>query len=580
MQHKDDDPLHRLRHSCAHVMAQAVTELFPGTKIAIGPTIENGFYYDFDTSHRFAPEDLAKIEEKMRSIARGDHAFLRVEKSKDEALRFFDKRQEKFKKEIIEDLPPGETITFYQHDSFIDLCRGPHLERTSQIKYFKLQHTSGAYWRGSEKNPMLQRIYGTAWLTKEDLDRHLNQIEEAKKRDHRKIGTELGLFSIHEEIGGGLVHWHPKGATLRMIIEDLWKKEHLANGYSYVCTPHIASEEIYKISGHLEAYSELMYGALDVDGRPFRVKPMNCPGHIMIYKTELHSYRELPLRFAELGTVYRFEKSGVLHGLLRVRGFTIDDAHIFLPIEQLEEELSRVLTLTKNFLGKFGFKDLKIMLSTRPEKFVGSEENWEKATTALKNGLQNQGLEYEIDEGGGAFYGPKIDIKIKDAIGRLWQCATAQLDFNLPERFNITYRAKDGKDHNVVIVHRALLGSLERFIGVLIEHHGGIFPMWLAPIQVKVLSVNEDANTYAQEVEKLLRDGGLRAQAHLENSSISAKIRGATLEKIPVMAIVGLKEKESKSVSLRAREGTNLGTIPLESLPQFIKDLEVKSQNA
>jgi len=365
-----------------------------------------------------------------------------------------------------------------------------------------------------------------------------------------------------------------------MIIEDLWKKEHLANGYSYVCTPHIASEEIYKISGHLEAYSELMYGALDVDGRPFRVKPMNCPGHIMIYKTELHSYRELPLRFAELGTVYRFEKSGVLHGLLRVRGFTIDDAHIFLPIEQLEEELSRVLTLTKNFLGKFGFKDLKIMLSTRPEKFVGSEENWEKATTALKNGLQNQGLEYEIDEGGGAFYGPKIDIKIKDAIGRLWQCATAQLDFNLPERFNITYRAKDGKDHNVVIVHRALLGSLERFIGVLIEHHGGIFPMWLAPIQVKVLSVNEDANTYAQEVEKLLRDGGLRAQAHLENSSISAKIRGATLEKIPVMAIVGLKEKESKSVSLRAREGTNLGTIPLESLPQFIKDLEVKSQNA
>ncbi|MBI2070086.1 MAG: threonine--tRNA ligase [Elusimicrobia bacterium] len=568
-----EEALHRLRHSCAHVMAQAVQELFPGTKLAIGPTIEDGFYYDFDSPHRFTPEDLSRIEERMRQVAKGNHAFVRSEKSKEEALRFFHERQERYKIEIIEGLGPGEPVSFFQHDSFIDLCRGPHLEKTGELKHFKLLNVSGAYWRGDEKNTMLQRVYGTAWPTKEELETHLKRLEEAKKRDHRKLGVELGLFSVHEEIGGGLIHWHPKGASIRMMIEDLWRKEHLKNGYHLVYTPHIASEEIYKISGHLEAYSELMYGAMDVEGRPFRAKPMNCPGHIMIYKSGLHSYRELPLRYAELGTVYRFEKSGVLHGLLRVRGFTIDDAHIFLTLDGLEEELKNVLSLARRYLGMFGFNDLNIMLSTRPEKYVGSEENWEKATAALKASLDHQGLPYEIDEGGGAFYGPKIDVKVKDSLGRLWQCSTVQLDFNLPQRFKVTYRASDSKDHNVVMIHRALLGSLERFFGVLIEHYGGAFPLWLAPVQVKFVSVGDDTASYVREAADLLRRDSYRVELDLEPATIGAKIRNATLEKVPVIAVIGPKEKESRTVTLRARDGANLGAVPLTDLPILLAKL-------
>lgn len=571
--HNDQPTLEQLRHSCAHVMAQTVQELFPGTKLAIGPAIENGFYYDFDSDHKFTPDDLPKIEKRMQEIAAEKHAFICHPQKREQARRFFEQRKENYKIEILDNIPATEPISLYQQSSFIDLCRGNHVENTGQIKYFRLTHISGAYWRGDEKNPMLQRIYGTAWFNKEDLQNYLTRLEEAKKRDHRKLGTQLDLFSIHEEIGGGLIHWHHKGALIRSLIENLWKEEHLKNGYTFACTPHIASEEIYKISGHLEAYSELMYGALDVEGRPFRVKPMNCPGHIMIYKSNLHSYRELPLRIAELGTVYRFEKSGVLHGLMRVRGFTIDDAHIFLTLDQLEEELRAVLSLARRFLASFGFKDLKIMLSTRPEKYVGEPSNWDRATNALKQALENQHLEYGIDEGGGAFYGPKIDVKIKDCLGRLWQCSTVQLDFNLPERFHVTYRDRDGKDHRVVMVHRALMGSLERFMGILIEHYGGAFPLWLAPTQIKILTINEEVNGYANEICHDLRQAGIRVQAQLEQETINSKVRWATLEKVPLIGIVGKKEEQSQTISLRARDNKQIGPVKKQDLALYLKKI-------
>ncbi|MEK7287739.1 MAG: threonine--tRNA ligase, partial [Elusimicrobiota bacterium] len=568
----------RLRHSCAHIMAQCVQELFPGTKLAIGPIIEDGFYYDFDTPHRFVPEDLPKIEERMRGVIAGNHSFNHSVKPREEALRYFQERNENYKVEIIEGLAPAEEVSFYQHDTFTDLCRGPHALNTGEARHFHLLHFSGAYWRCDEKKPMLQRIYGTAWLTREELQAHLERLEEAKKRDHRKLGAQLGFFSIHEEIGGGLIHWHPKGALVRMLIEDLWKKRHLQEGYHMAYTPHVASEDVYKISGHLEAYSELMYGAMDVEGRPFRVKPMNCPGHIMIYKSNLHSYRELPFRLAELGAVYRFEKSGVLHGLLRVRGFTIDDAHIFLGLEHLGEELKKVLSLARDFLGMFGFKKIEIMLSTRPEKYVGRAEIWEQATQTLKSSLENLGLNYEVEEGGGAFYGPKIDIKIKDSLNRQWQCSTIQLDFNLPERFDVTYRGSDGKDHRAVMIHRALFGSLERFFGILIEHYGGAFPLWLAPVQVKVLAVNPQAAAYAEEVTRHLKVEDFRVEINAGHERISAKIRDATLEKVPILAIVGVKEAEGRTVTLRARDGTNLGNVSLHDLPISLRKLAAATQ--
>ena len=560
--------LETLRHSTAHVMAQAVCDLFPDTKLAIGPAIEDGFYYDFDTPKPFVPEDLPKIEARMREITAVDHKFIRSEISKKEAAEYFKKRGEPYKVELLDDIP-DDNVSLYKHDNFIDLCRGPHIESTGKIKHFKLISIAGAYWRGSEKNKMLQRIYGTVFNTKEELDAYVKLQEEAKKRDHRILGKTLDLFSIHEEVGAGLIHWHPKGSVVRQVIEDYWRDQHSKNGYQIVYTPHIASEEIYKISGHLEKYSDLIYSPMDIDGKPFRVKPMNCPGHILIYKTKLHSYREMPVRFAEMGTVYRRELSGVLHGLLRVRGFTIDDAHIFCTKEQVEGEIISVFNFTINFLKKFGFSEFKIFLATRPEEYVGEIEKWNLATESLKKALEKTGYEYEVDEGGGAFYGPKIDLKVKDAIGRFWQCSTIQFDFNLPERFDITFRNTEGKDEKVIMVHRALLGSLERFFGVLVEHYGGAFPFWLAPVQIKILTITEAHQKYAEAVRNRLL--GYRVEIDNRNEKLGLKIREAQMEKIPYILVLGEKEEKSETIAVRAYHSTRTNTFSVE---QFLEELK------
>ncbi|MDO8734731.1 MAG: threonine--tRNA ligase, partial [Elusimicrobiota bacterium] len=461
-----------------------------------------------------------------------------------------------------------EKVSLYQHDTFIDLCRGPHLESTKEIKHFKLLSIAGAYWRGSEKNKMLQRIYGTVFPTEEEIEQYLKKLDEAKKRDHRVLGKSLDLFSVHEEIGAGLIHWHPKGATVRQLLEDFWKKEHTKNGYQIVYTPHIASEEIYRISGHLEKYSDMIYSPMDIDGKPFRVKPMNCPGHILIFKTKLHSYRELPVRFAEMGAVYRHELSGVLHGLMRVRGFTIDDAHIFCTKEQVEDEIISVFDFTVKFLKKFGFSEFEIFLATRPEKYVGEIEKWDLATASLKKALEKTGYKYEIDEGGGAFYGPKIDLKVKDVLGRSWQCSTIQFDFNLPERFDITYRNSEGKDEKVIMVHRAIFGSLERFFGVLIEHYGGAFPFWLAPVQIKILPITDAQIEYAQKVKNEL--GDLRIEIDSRNEKLNYKIREAQMEKIPYLLILGKKEQSSNEVAVRLY-GEN--TTTTKDIKKFLEEI-------
>lgn len=584
-------------------MAQAVCDISPGTKLAIGPSIEDGFYYDFDSSQRFTPEDIPGIEKQMEKIISANHRFVKKEMSVEDAIKFFTERNEKYKVEILRDIKSGvrrtgaphdsqgtqgtreapgshgaqssqdvpvapDNVSLYQHDNFIDLCRGPHLETTGQLKYFKLLSVAGAYWRGDEKREQLQRIYGTAFFTKQDLDGYLQKLEEAKKRDHRKLGVHLDLFSIHPEVGAGLIHWHPKGATVRNIIESFWKEQHVRHGYKLVITPHIASEEIYRISGHLEKYSDLMYSPMDIEGNPYRVKPMNCPNHIMIYKTRLHSYRELPLRIAELGTVYRYEKSGVLHGLMRVRGFTIDDAHIFCTEDLLEEEMISIFRFTTGFLKTFGFNEFETFLATRPVDFVGDESTWQKATGALKRAMEKTGHPYEIDEGGGAFYGPKIDLKIKDCLGRAWQCATIQFDFNLPERFNVLYRDEKGADRKVVMIHRALLGSVERFFGVLVEHYGGVFPLWLAPVQACVLSITEKQQEYAGNVAKYLADKKIRTDLDTRNETLNYKIREATESKISYILIVGEKEKEAGKISVRTLAGKNLGQTTLDD---FIK---------
>ena len=570
--------LEKLRHSTSHVMAQAVLELFPGTKLAIGPAIEDGFYYDFNSPRTFLPEDLEKIEQKMKEIVKNDYKFTSREMSKEEAKKFFGERNEKYKVELLENIP-DEKVTLYQDGDFIDLCRGPHIESTKQIKHFKLLSVAGAYWRGDEKREQLQRIYGTVFPTKEELADYLNKLEEAKKRDHRKLGVQLDLFSTHEQVGAGLVHWHPKGTIIRNIIENLWKEEHTKHGYQLVSTPHIASEEIYKTSGHLEKYSDMIYSPMDIDGRPFRVKPMNCPNHIMIYKTKLHSYRELPVRYAELGTVYRYEKSGVLHGLLRVRGFTIDDAHIFCKLDQLEQEMLNIFDFTIKFLQTFGFREYDIYLATKPEKFVGSEENWAKAIDSLKNAMEKSKYPYRIDEGGGAFYGPKVDIKIKDVLGRAWQCSTIQFDFNLAERFDITYRDESGKDERVFMIHRALLGSMERFFGVLIEHYAGAFPLWLSPVQVVVINISESQKDYAENVTVSLKNEGIRAESDLSNERLNYKIREATVNKIPYIVIVGDKEKQSRKVSAR-HSGRDIGQFELNEFIEKLKsELKQKINN-
>jgi len=561
---------HRMRHSAAHVMADAVLQLFPEAKMGIGPPTQDGFYYDFEVSRPFTPEDLESIQNLMMEAIARSSAFQREELSREEAkARFAD---QPYKLEIIDTIPDVETLSIYRHGDFIDLCQGPHLESTDQIPAIKLLHVAGAYWRGDEHRPMLQRIYGTAFESQEMLADHLARLEEAEKRDHRVLGRQLGLFSIHEEIGPGLVVWHPKGGVIRSKLEDYWRDLHFRHGYSIVYSPHIGRAQLWQTSGHLDFYRESMYAPVEVDEQEYFLKPMNCPFHIMIYRSNLHSYRELPLRIAELGTVYRYERSGVLHGLMRVRGFTQDDAHIFCLPEQVEEEIGGVLDLTFELLGAFGFSEYSISLSTRPEKYVGDPEMWEHATESLRKSLVDRGLDHDIDDGGGAFYGPKIDIKIKDALGRDWQCTTVQFDFNLPERFDLVYQDSEGGRSRPYMVHRAILGSLERFLGVLIEHYAGAFPLWLAPVQAVVIPIADRHLDYAESVRQQLQDQGFRVEVDSRGERMNQKIRQAQLQKVPYMLVVGDTEIEQGAAAVRLREGTNLGPLPLAEVVQRMKD--------
>ncbi|MCX7974726.1 MAG: threonine--tRNA ligase [Candidatus Aminicenantes bacterium] len=541
--------LETLRHSAAHLLAQAVVNLYPGTKYGIGPAVENGFYYDFYREESFTPEDLEKIEAKMHELAEAALPIEKIVLKKEEALELFQHLGQDLKVELIKE-KAGPEVTCYRQGNFIDFCLGPHVPNTSWLKHFKLLTVSGAYWKGDEKGPQLQRIYGTVFFTAEELTNYLHLLEEAKKRDHRRLGIDLDLFSFHEDLGGGLVLWHPKGATIRRIIEDFWRQEHLRDGYEFLYTPHIAKLDVWRKSGHTEFY-DAMYPPIRSEGVEYQLKPMNCPFHIMVYQSRQRSYRDLPLRLAELGTVYRFERSGVLHGLLRVRGFTQDDAHIFCRADQLEDEILRVINLASRLLKAFGFDRYEIFLSTRPEKFVGHIEDWAKATEALKQALERAQLPYSIDEGEGVFYGPKIDIKIKDALQRSWQCTTIQLDFNLAERFDLNYAGEDGLLHRPFLIHRALLGSMERFFGILIEHYNGNFPLWLAPIQIIILPIAERHHDYALKLEKEFKEKGLRCRADLSREKIGHKIREAELQKIPLMLIIGDKEIANQSVSLR-----------------------------
>ena len=561
---------HRMRHSAAHVMADAVLQLFPEAKMGIGPPTQDGFYYDFEVSRPFTPEDLEIIQQLMLEAIARSSAFQREELSREEAKsRFAD---QPYKLEIIDAISDAETLSIYRHGDFIDLCQGPHLESTGQIPAIKLLHVAGAYWRGDEHRPMLQRIYGTAFESQEMLEDHLARLEEAEKRDHRVLGRQLGLFSIHEEIGPGLVVWHPKGGVIRSKLEDYWRDLHFRHGYGIVYSPHIGRAQLWQTSGHLDFYRESMYAPVEVDEQEYFLKPMNCPFHIMIYRSNLHSYRELPLRIAELGTVYRYERSGVLHGLMRVRGFTQDDAHIFCLPEQVEGEIGGVLGLTFELLEAFGFREYSISLSTRPEKYVGDPEVWEHATQSLRKALVDRGLDYDIDDGGGAFYGPKIDIKIKDALGREWQCTTVQFDFNLPERFDLTYQDSEGGRSRPYMVHRAIFGSLERFLGVLIEHYAGAFPLWLAPVQVVVIPIADRHLDYAQSVRQQLQDQGFRVEVDSRGERMNQKIRQAQLQKIPYMLVVGDAEIEQGAAAVRLREGTNLGPLPLAEVVQRMKE--------
>lgn len=572
-QNTEQADLETLRHSAAHLMAQAVKRLYPETRVTIGPVIEDGFYYDFERPTPFVPEDLEKIEQVMREIAKDDLPIVRKEIPKEEAISMFSAMNERFKTEIIGGLPVGEPISVYTQGEFTDLCRGPHVASTKAIKAFKLLYTSASYWRGDERNAVLQRIYGTAWRTEKELKIYLNRLEEAKKRDHRKLGKELDLFTISDDIGPGLILWHPKGARIRYIIEEFWKKEHYKNGYELVYTPHTAKVDLWKTSGHMDFYRENIFSPMDVEGREYVMKPMNCPFHIQIFSSRLKSYRDLPVRLAEFGTVYRYERSGVLHGLLRVRGFTQDDAHLFCRPSQLEEEIRKVLAFTLFILRCFGFNEYKVFLSTRPEKFVGSETDWEKATSALKYALEKTELAYEIDPGEGVFYGPKIDIKIKDSLNRFWQVSTIQVDFNLPQRFDISYIEEDGQRHQPIMIHRALMGSLERFFGCLIEHYAGAFPVWLAPAQVILLPITDSQHAYVEEVaEKLMREE-IRVEKDLRNEKIGFKIREAQLNKIPYMIVLGDKEVVSKKVAVRKRKSTETRVLDLE---EFIREIKTE----
>ena len=562
---KNPTELETIRHSCAHLMAQAVQELFPGTQVTIGPVIEDGFFYDFSRKDAFVPEDLVKIEKRMKELAAADIPIVRSEISREEAKKKFSDMGETFKVEIIESIDPNEPITIYSQGDWGDLCGGPHVESTKKIKAFKLLHTSSAYWRGDERNPVLQRIYGTAWNTEKELRLYLKRLEEAKKRDHRKLGKELDLFSVSDDIGPGLILWHPKGARIRHLMEEFWKKEHFRHGYEMVISPHAAKIDLWKTSGHTEFYKDNMFSNMDVEGREYVMKPMNCPFHIQIYKTKLRSYRDLPVRFGELGTVYRYERSGVLHGLLRVRGFTQDDAHLFCRPSQIEEEITKVLDLIVFVLQSFGFHEYKIYLSTRPEKYVGSDSGWESATKALETALNNKNLEFEVDPGEGVFYGPKIDIKIKDSLNRYWQVSTVQVDFNLPEKFGITYVEEDGQRRQPIMLHRALMGSLERFFGCLIEHYAGAFPLWLAPVQIILLPITDNHTEYTAKIAEELEESGIRVEKDLRNEKIGFKIREAQLQKIPYMIILGDKEVETSTLSVRRRRSKETRTLDLKT---------------
>jgi len=561
-----------IRHTTSHVMAQAVKELFPATKLAIGPTIKDGFYYDFDTPNPFTPDDLKAIEKRMKEIIKRKIPVVREEMSRGEALKAYGDLGELYKDELISELS-DETVSIYRQGDFFDLCRGPHLPSTGWIKAFKLTGTAGAYWRGSEKNKMLCRIYGTAFPAKDALKAHLEMLEEAKRRDHRRLGRELDLFSIDDDIGPGLVLWHPKGAMVRGLIEDFWKGEHLKSGYHMLYSPHVAKIDLWGKSGHIDFYRENMFSPMDLDGQEYVAKPMNCPFHIKIFQSHVRSYRELPIRYAELGTVYRYERSGVLHGLLRVRGFTQDDAHIFCRLDQLESEIESILDFTLYILRSFGFNEFDIFLSTRPEKYVGSLDNWEKAESTLRSALEKLDEGFTVDPGEGVFYGPKIDVKIKDSLGRSWQCSTIQVDFNLPERFDVTYRESDGTHQQPIMIHRALMGSLERFFGCLIEHYAGAFPLWLAPVQAKILTVTGRSDEYAGDLLERLREAGVRVELDERNEKLGLKIREAQLKKIPYMLIIGDKEIAEGNISVRLREG---GATSVMGIDDFMQEVQQK----
>ncbi len=574
---KKDSPegLEILRHSTAHIMAQAVRELFGDTvKIAIGPAIENGFYYDFLRDTPFTPEDFEAIENKMAEIAAQSLPFSHRNISRQEAIEMFREQGEKYKVELLQEIEDDE-VSIYQQGGFVDLCRGPHIPDTSWVRDFKLLRVAGAYWRGDEKNDVLQRIYGTAFFDKKALNKYLHDLEEAKKRDHRRLGRELQLFTTNDQIGPGLILWQPKGAQLRKLIEDYWKDEHYRHGYELLYTPHIARQDLWQTSGHLDFYAENMYAPMEIDEVKYQLKPMNCPFHIGVYKSDKRSYREFPIRWAELGTVYRYERAGALHGLLRVRGFTQDDAHIFCREDQLEEEIFNILDLNLLILKRFGFEDYDIYLSTRPEKSVGSDDIWDKSTAALKQALEKKGLGFEIDPGEGVFYGPKIDIKIKDQLGRSWQCSTIQVDFNLPARFDMTYTGSDNRDHQPIMIHRALMGSLERFVGVLIEHYAGAFPIWFAPVQARILNITDDQAAYCEKVYAQLRKAGVRIEKDLRNEKLNYKIREAQMAKTPYMLIVGEKEKADGTVTVRMRDGKNL---PPMRIDEFAAKIEEESR--
>ncbi len=563
-----EEGLEILRHSTAHVMAQAVKRLFPEAKVAIGPAIKDGFYYDFDYKRPFREEDLSKIQEEMHKIIQEDYPFVRKEIPKDEAIKLFESQGETYKVELLKEIP-DEKVSIYTQGEFTDLCRGPHIPSTGMIKAFALTHTAGAYWKGDEKNPMLSRIYGTAFPDKKSLQEYLRRIEEAKKRNHVVLGQKLELFSVHEEIGAGLIVWHPNGAMLRYILESFEVEEHLKRGYELVKGPELLKTELWKKSGHFDNYRENMYFTV-IDEQSYGIKPMNCLAHMFIYASKIRSYRDLPQRYFELGTVHRHEKSGVLHGLLRVREFTQDDAHIICTPEQLEDEIKGVLNFVRDVMSIFGF-EYELELSTRPEKYIGSDQDWEKATNALVSAMEDLGLSYDINEGEGAFYGPKIDVKLEDVLGRKWQCATVQCDFTLPERFNLYYIGKDGEKHRPAMIHRVILGAIERFIGILIEHYNGAFPVWLSPVQAVVMSITDRHISYGKQVLEALTRNKIRAKGDFRNEKLGYKVREAQTKKIPYMLIVGDKEMEDNRVTVRLRSGENIPLMPISAIIERIK---------